>query len=475
MEFCNFTPFPALAFEGIDQYNQAFHVVVLRQTLSFAGGCLEYEDEQTPLCEADTFFDEMNLSSVRQESDLCQFKPKCDVIVNATAYAPRGLPTRQFDVHLRLTRNGTSGPVLAPRPSFSAIDKVQGYCSVSPAEDRRLATDVMLNKSLRVYGERSFEKQGMLSLSAWRLTRPEKFTELPLRYEYAFGGQCRINAQEAAAQKVSRHHLLTLEQLAAHPDRENLPVAHTVYEQNIVGTGFSETWFLKATRVTRTVAPRIECPEKPIDAEGFLRILRGERDLTTDPDPAGFGVRPKVHPARRRLLGTVDEAFMRSEAWLPQDFDFSIWNAAPLDQQTEFLQGDETIALTNLCRAGSACSKVDAAGNTVLELTLPGHECYVLIRTKDGLVAAQPLVIDTVLVEPDAQTVTLVWRTVLAKLLDAPLEVLEARMRSRDAKLGDYGVETLNREERARRLTRTVLARILASGSPIGKDADARE
>ncbi|MET3120406.1 hypothetical protein AAKU64_004658, partial [Undibacterium sp. GrIS 1.8] len=85
MEFRNHTPFPAQAFEGLDQHEQVFHVIGLRQTLSFASGTLEYADEQAPLCEVDAFFGEMNQSSVRQESDFCQYKPKCDVIVNATA------------------------------------------------------------------------------------------------------------------------------------------------------------------------------------------------------------------------------------------------------------------------------------------------------------------------------------------------------------------------------------------------------
>ena len=105
MEFRNHTPFPALAFEGIDPQNQPFHVVVLRQTLTWDdAGRLDYADEQAPLCEVDTFFGEMNQSSVRQESDLCHFKPRCDVLVNATAHAPKGKATRRFPVRLIVRR-----------------------------------------------------------------------------------------------------------------------------------------------------------------------------------------------------------------------------------------------------------------------------------------------------------------------------------------------------------------------------------
>jgi hypothetical protein len=58
MELRNTTPFPALAFQGVDQYAQRFHVVALRQTLVWdAQGQLSYAPMQTPLCVADQYFD----------------------------------------------------------------------------------------------------------------------------------------------------------------------------------------------------------------------------------------------------------------------------------------------------------------------------------------------------------------------------------------------------------------------------------
>jgi hypothetical protein len=63
---------------------------------------------------------------------------------------------------------------------------------------------------------------------------------------------------------------------------------------------------------------------------------------------AGLGIRHKGHPARSRLVGTVDDDFINGRTWVPKDFDFSVWNAAWPDQQTPHLHGDETIELTNL-------------------------------------------------------------------------------------------------------------------------------
>jgi hypothetical protein len=115
MEFRNHTPFPALAFEGIDPSGQQFHVVVMRQTFTWCdNGVAYYADEQEPVYEEDTYFGAIATSAVRQESDLCHYKPRCDIIVNATAYAPQGLRQRRFSVGLRVFR--PDEPVRLPEP-----------------------------------------------------------------------------------------------------------------------------------------------------------------------------------------------------------------------------------------------------------------------------------------------------------------------------------------------------------------------
>lgn len=65
METVNHTPFPAQAFEAVDQHAQRYHVAVLRQTLSFASGKLEYADRQAPLCDTDTCFNGGDTGDVR--------------------------------------------------------------------------------------------------------------------------------------------------------------------------------------------------------------------------------------------------------------------------------------------------------------------------------------------------------------------------------------------------------------------------
>ena len=91
MNFINTTNHPALAFEGIDQLGQSFHVVVMRQTYTWnEQGLLTLADEQDPLRLEDQLIDTKDLmSGIVEESDLAHYKPKCDVIIKGHAYAPK--------------------------------------------------------------------------------------------------------------------------------------------------------------------------------------------------------------------------------------------------------------------------------------------------------------------------------------------------------------------------------------------------
>ncbi len=399
MSIVNHTLFPAQAFEAIDQHEQKFYVFVLRQTLDFSQGVLRYADRQSPLCDRDSYFSDDYTGSLRQESDYCPYKPRCDVIVNATAYAPRGKPVEYFFAGLKIVRG-----------------------------DLRL-----IEKVLKISGERLFRKKSkfirlsnwllrmgtlfLLRPKPWKLTAPKLFTSLPVRYEFAYGGECRIDCVESAAKRVPSKYRLTSQQLETHPDagaaNVAAPVAHAVFESNAVGSGFAPHWYLHASRKTCMPAPRIEYPDSLISAEQFWRAQRSPDESWMKTDPAGFGVRSKLHPNRRALLGEVDDDFVRSDRPLPEDFDFGIWNAAPLDQQTEFLTGGDVIELFNLCPQGIPRLLTNDRGNSVLRLTLPEHECFVRLHLDGGRITTRPLAIDTALVEPEGGALTLVWRVAI--------------------------------------------------------------
>ena len=226
MEFHNLTPFPSLAYEGIDHDNNEFHVVAMRATFDIVPGSpLKPAEDQQPLSVADEYFGEMNKSSVKQESDLVQYKPKCDVIIIGSAHAPGNKPAPRFETGIKISGS------------------------------------VTLDKKLIINGPRFWKKDG----SSWTLTEPEPIASLPLQYEYAYGGECRINLDDPTAERVEEKHQLTPEQRQQHPDGpEQAPIAHTAYEQNPVGKGYAEQWYIDATKPAEAALP-VDAKGQPIE------------------------------------------------------------------------------------------------------------------------------------------------------------------------------------------------------------------
>ncbi|WP_076902363.1 DUF2169 family type VI secretion system accessory protein [Burkholderia pseudomallei] len=455
MEFINHTPFPALAFAGVDTREQEFHVVALRQTLTWnETDGLHFSDEQQPLCEADEFFGENVQGSVRQESDLCPYKPRCDVIVNATAYPPRrpdGDVPGKFNVRLVVSRPGA--PVSLPPEPYG----LNPLMSASPEEMQTWREEIerakkittqghrLIDKTLVVTGERQFVKRtgllrvvaslvkfsslGTVRLPDWRLTSPQPAHDVPVILEHAFGGQCRIEQDDVRADRISKRQRLTAEVAETHPDAPRAPVAHDAYLENVAGLGFARDWYLDAVGMKAVAAPQIEYPQHPVTVAHFNSARVGKLDLT-EALVAGLGVRPKGHPERAKLVGTIDRAFIEGEAPLPKDFDFAVWNAAWPDQQVEALRGDEQIDLVNLCKSGTPCATTDASGDVRLTLRLPGHLPFLLVRYENGSIGELESRLDTVLIDPDRREISCVWRATLAK--QPRVRVLEMRMVQRE-------------------------------------------
>lgn len=365
MDFHNLTTFPALAFEGLDQHDQEFHVVVMRATYDITSDLgLQLAEEQQPLAICDEYFGEMNTSSVRHESDLASYKPKCDVIVIGSAYAPGLKPAPRFEVGIRISGS------------------------------------VSLDKRLVITGPRYWEKNS----SGWILTEPATIASLPLQYEYAYGGENRIDLEDPAAKLVEKKNHLTPEQRQQHPEGPELaPVAHTAYERNPVGIGFTEQWYLDATQPARIPAPQIESPEDPI------------REFTKQYTPQGFGVITKAWLPRRESAGTADDAFAQNQRWLPEDFNFAFWNGAHPDLQIPWLKGGERMELKNLFPPSTAGAETDKDGNTIFNFVVPKQKPYLFVKFEEGGIVPCDLKIDTVLIDTDNNNVTLTYRTILWK------------------------------------------------------------
>jgi hypothetical protein len=413
MKFTNFTPFPALAFESIDQLDKEFHVVVLRGTFSINPNTeLSLAEEQQPLVFTDEFFGEVNKSSVRQESDLAPHKPQCDVIIIGSAYAPG----------------------LNPAPCFEASIRISG--------------SVKLDKKLSINGPRFWKQSG----SDWTLTEPEPFFSLPLQYEHAYGGECRINREDPATEQLDIQFHLTPEQRQQHPEgEEHAPVAHTVYGYNPVGIGFTEQWYIDATKPVKaglhkddqeqskessigiieeisrflgfTHTPPLQVRKDSVPIQDVYKIPAPQIESPQDPiiefgkqyTPQGMGVITKAWDQRLKLAGTHDEKWFK-EKWpsLPDDFNFAYWNCAHPDMQVPHLNGKEWFDLSNVTPQGT------------LSFRLPGLLIFMMADYEDNVEELIPVRLDTVTIEPDNMTVSLVWRALIPA--SPELISLEARM-----------------------------------------------
>jgi hypothetical protein len=423
MQFINHTPFDSIGYAGVTPAGDTFDVVALKMTLMFASdGSLTLVDEQPGLTVADTFHGEPNVSSVSHESDFCHWKPRCDVMVRGAAHAPDAQPVEQFSARLQITSAAPRSGPESGKPSTSTT------------------SETLLSKTLSIAGPRWFVRRngivrltsrlvrlatlGIVRIPDWRLTKPTPIATLPLRYEHALGGYVRVQVDEPAAKRVAKlawrpgvTYDSLLKTWQENGQSETLAEAHS--PSNPIGTGFAPGWWLNATRTHRVSAPQIELAAARISVGDFLRA--SEDRLPPDLPiqiPAGFGALNRPWSPRCDLLGTVDDAFVGSDAPLPHDFDFAYWNAAPLDQQINYLHGGETIELTNLSPEGR------------LAFQLPNDKVFALIEWSDGDIATPALHIDTMLIDTDARKVYLTWRLRVQRSEGREATRLEVRWRN---------------------------------------------
>jgi hypothetical protein len=132
-------------------------VVVVKGTYAFPardGREPAPAEEQEPLVMADVFTGEPGFSATLYENDFAPRKPRCDVLLNGSAYAPGGKPAARVTVGLRVGALAKSFDVVGPR----------------------------------VY------KAGALYIA---VSDPEPFAVLPISYDNAFGGVDRSSEDPA--------------------------------------------------------------------------------------------------------------------------------------------------------------------------------------------------------------------------------------------------------------------------------------
>lgn len=319
MKIRNRTPFSPYTFQTLDLDDDPFQVIIVKGTFDIVhGATLTLSALQDPIRTCDAYWDDQKPSSLRWEDDLAPFKPGTDVVVNATAHAPGGRPTREWLAGITIGDRSKRVLVTGPR-----------VWSYAP-------------------------------LVGWALGPVTPVTEMPIRYENAFGGFV---------------------------ERDGIVEVH---QQNPVGVGFVD---LRRLHTSRPIpAPTILSPDGRVPVFGEHYPVEGLSALA------------KPWLPRRACAGTFDEVWVKHRhPRLPYDFDPAFYNCAHPDLvQDGFLRGAEEIRLERLHRE-----------QEILVFSLPALVVAAAIVDRDDYRYGGPMRLDTLYIEPERLKAVLTWRVML--------------------------------------------------------------
>lgn len=147
MKLKNYTPFMPFAFASRNEKKNDFGVLALQGSFDIVHGePLKPQQKQADMVFDDEYIGEIAQSSLTQENNVAPFKPKTDIHIKATAYAPGGEAKDKWLVSARVGK---------------------------------------LEKRLLITGPRVWERGVSLKK---QLDDPEPILKLPIQYEYAYGG-----------------------------------------------------------------------------------------------------------------------------------------------------------------------------------------------------------------------------------------------------------------------------------------------
>lgn len=318
MELINSTRMLAGYTLGIEPSGRELLVVVVKGTFRIPteqGATLKLHEEQAPLVMSDVFFGEPGLSAPRYEVDFAPRKPRCDVVLNATAYAPGGRPTTRTNVGVR----------------------IGGW-----------------SKSFDVVGDRVWEA----GASGIGMSGTTPFVQMPITYDRAFGGT---------------------------DNRSEDPAEHDAFMPNPSGRGFHKQ--LKNEWIDGSPLPNTEESGKPV------KWMQG------DYRPMSFGSIGRHWEPRYKYAGTYDQKWLDDVfPFLPSDFDEQYFQSAPLGQQLPKPVGEQLVTLSNLTPDGRR------------EFVIPHFEAPIHVFPKKGEREDLIAPLDTIVIEPDLERVTMTWR-----------------------------------------------------------------
>ncbi len=292
-----------------------------------------------------------------ENGDACYFAVSVLVFF---PFAPPSAPLAEADLWKLAAAELGDEPIDAAMPKQRGEVLVTGsahpFGGPRPACAPRVALGAV-DKTLYVVGDRSW-KRGVAS-------DPTPFTEMPITWERAFGGEG--------------------------------------YAQNPLGKGLAP---LRTEHGESHPLPNVEDPK---------RLVRGPADR---PPPAGFGPYDLTWPQRFSKVGTYDAAWLAERfPGFARDMDWAIFNTAPEDQQiTGYFQGDEAFTLEHLHPEKAR-----------LEGRLPGvrARAFVTLKGEAGEAFREiPTALDTVRLFPRAERGVLIFHGMIEVAEDDGADVL---------------------------------------------------
>lgn len=214
-------------------------------------------------------------------------------------------------------------------------------------------------KKFNVFGQRVWRTHLLGAIA--HTSKPTPFVKQVISYDIAFGGGGSVHKQGAQA-----------------------------YGMNPVGLGY----FPIANHADGNPVSQTELLDDPV----------------TNParhyQPMSFGPIGRSWDQRACYAGTYDERWLtQSYPFLPADFDVKYFQSAPADQQVAEIVGGETVVLVNLSHPA-----LSPSGR--LEFKLPDLFMPVTTTAQDGTIETVAARVDTLLIEPDKQCFSIVWRVV---------------------------------------------------------------
>jgi hypothetical protein len=314
LQLNNHTPFQCSlsAFANPDGVDCVYGIVKATFALRQAG--VELAAEQLPVVLVDEYWGNPQTSSLKTASEVTLLKPSTDVILQGHAYAPGGR-AKEVDVTLKVGN---------------------------------------LEKTIRVFGNRVW-RSGWLR---YKISEPEAFEKIPLKYEHAFGG---IDQEPADRAKID-------------------------YEpRNPVGKGLVSR--VSRQRVKGVALPNLEDPKQ---------LIRRPADR---PSPVCFGPICAHWAPRRSYAGTYDEVWAKKRVpYLPADFDPRFFQSAHPDLiSTGYLEGGERVEIIGASPGGR------------FQFALPVCSLNMIFHL-DGKEYRHVPNLDTVVFQPDEGRFWMIWR-----------------------------------------------------------------